>query len=115
LGDLVAVMKDRLVGRSSIEPLAELPAIEAVLGAPLSTDANAVSDLGLGLRKLCGVIASSPQFLLVGLSPPDGESVPKLTPYASSYGAICSEVESKLNSDVTVTCHDDGSLSINVR
>ena len=115
-GDVVAALKDRLVGQARVSHemaagTSELAAIEAITG-PLAASAAGVADLEARARALCGVLVSSPQFLLTGLSAPDSTYVPVLTPDEASYGAVCSAVaERGLAGNLALTC-GDGSLSV---
>ncbi len=112
--DLIVALKDRLLGRATIDEAAERPALEAILGSTLDADANTLSDAAGSLRKVCGAIVSSPQFLLAGLTPKDTSAVPMLTPVSASYGAICRQVAAVLPPSLKVTCSADGSsLSLN--
>jgi hypothetical protein len=115
VGDLVSVLKDRIMGEPAIESSAEKAMIEGFFGASLSSDANALVDLSASLRKVCGVMITSPQFLLLGVQPKDGAAVPKNTPQASSYQALCSKVAAlPLSNKLSVTCTDGEPLTVNV-
>ncbi len=111
-GDVVAALKDRLVGQPSIGHeviggTSELAATEAIVG-PLGSAAATAADLEARTRELCGVIVSSPQFLLTGMTAPDSTYVPALTPEEASYGAVCSAVaERGLAGNLALTCADD--------
>ena len=115
-GDLVAALKDRLVGQARVSHemaagSSELAATEAITG-PLAASAAAVPDLEARARALCGVLVSSPQFLLTGLTAPDSTYVPVLTPEEAGYGAVCSAVADRgLAGNLALTC-GDGSLSV---
>jgi hypothetical protein len=112
--DLIIALKDRLLGRATIDETKERPALEAMLGTTLDADGNALTDPATSLRKLCGVMVSSPQFLLAGITPKDARTVPSLTPVSASYGAICRQVAAVLPPSLKVTCSADGSsLSLN--
>ena len=69
-GDVVAVIKDRLVGEPVAARVAGAPgepeALERVLGVALDAPA-AQLDVGAA-RRLCGVLLASPQFLLAGVA-----------------------------------------------
>jgi hypothetical protein len=111
--DLVLALKDRLVGRATIDEATERPALEEILGATLDEDGNSLSDPAGSLRKICGVLVSSPQFLLAGLTPPDSRAVPMLTPVSANYASICRQVAATLPPTLKLTCSADGSLSLN--
>ena len=88
LGDVAAALKDRLIGEPAIAAGAEHDGIGALIGSldgPAST-ANAAS-----LRKLCGVLVESPQFLLQGVAGKGGDR-PKLTPASAGYDAVCADL-----------------------
>ena len=111
-GDVVAALKDRLVGQATIEHevgagTSELAATQIIMG-PLTASAADVPDLDTRARELCGVLVSSPQFLLTGMTAPDSTYVPRLTPEDASYGAVCSAVaERGLAGNLALTCGDD--------
>ncbi len=111
-GDLVAALKDRLVGEASVSHqviagASERAAIEAIMG-PLVDSAAEVADLDARARELCGVLVSSPQFLLTGMSAPDSTYVPVLTPEEATYGSVCAAVaERGLAGNLALTCADD--------
>ncbi|HKE13467.1 MAG TPA: hypothetical protein VKB80_01265 [Kofleriaceae bacterium] len=124
VGDVVAALKDRLTGDARVgdEPAAsgapaasdvtERAALEALLGAPLARAASDAPDLEAHARALCGVLLSSPQFLLGGMAAPDASTIPLLTPEAASYGAICSSVADRdLPGGLVLTC-GDSALSV---
>jgi hypothetical protein len=85
--DAVTALKDRLVGDPSVDPVEEAPALEALIGGTL--DSTDLTDLDDKLRKTCGVLVSSPQFLLGGTVPGDTRVVPKLAPSDISYVGTC--------------------------
>jgi len=115
-GDLVAALKDRLVGQAAVSHevmggTSELAAIEAMVG-PLAETAADVADLDARARELCGVLVSSPQFLLTGMTAPDSTYVPVLTPEEARYRAVCSAVADRgLAGNLALTCSSD-SLSV---
>ncbi|MEO8844713.1 MAG: hypothetical protein ABI591_24185 [Kofleriaceae bacterium] len=86
--DLVAALKDRLIGEPTIDPGAETAALSAIVGdlsAPASTITAPV------LRQVCGALVGTPQFLLSGIAG-HGGTLPKLTPATAQYLAVCTEV-----------------------
>ena len=109
VGDVVALVKDRLVG----EPIAPAPAdggpaeaaaIEALIGAPLSAPA---ADLdAAGLRRLCGVLLSSPQFVLSGVAGAGGPA-PALTLPGDRFDDACARIRDAGLSGWTITCNPD--------
>ena len=91
VADAVIALKDRLVGEPFIADGAETDALVAIVG-PLDGpggNANAGS-----LRRVCAALLGSPQFLLQGIAGKGGD-VPKLTPPAASYDAVCGELAAK--------------------
>ncbi len=86
--DLVAALKDRLVGEPAIGEGAELDALTAIVGA---LDAPATGVTASKLRQVCGALVESPQFLLQGMAGRGGD-IPKLTPATAGYDAVCSDL-----------------------
>lgn len=77
VADVIAVLKDRLIGEPVIDVAgAEGAALVAIVG-PLDAAAPALT--ADGLRRVCGALLESPQFLLQGIAGRGGE-VPLLTP-----------------------------------
>ena len=118
VGDVVAALKDRLIGQQGIgdEPgdsgASERAAVESLFGVPLATVAADASDLEAHARALCGVLLSSPQFVLTGMAAPDASTIPLLTPDAASYDAICSSLADRgLRDGLILTC-GDSALSV---
>jgi hypothetical protein len=110
--DVVVALKDRMVGTTALDASLEVPALEGLLGQPLSAKASALTSLNASLRQVCGAIASSPQFLLGGIVPSDAESVPALTPSSASYAALCAALAQKSPDGVVVTCHGSEPLTV---
>lgn len=113
--DLLEVLKDRIFGQTSIDEEAERPALEAMLGTSLDADASTLVDPNPTLRRVCGVMITSPQALLspIAVVPPDGSSVPKLTPNTDKYASLCSSLEAlTLPDGVTVTCNGEEPLTV---
>ncbi len=65
LGDAIAALKDRLIQAPAIAE-AEAPLLEDLLGAPLGLAAAEVEGLSERLRRVCGALVESPDFLLDG-------------------------------------------------
>lgn len=86
--DLVAALKDRVVGEPGIDDGAETTALTATLGA---LTAPIVAGDEAQLRVVCGALLGSPQFLLQGIAGKGGPR-PKLTPMAADYPAVCADV-----------------------
>jgi hypothetical protein len=86
--DLVAALKDRLIGEPTIDPGAETAALTAIvgdLGAPASTITAPA------LRQVCAALVGTPQFMLAGIAGRGG-TLPKLTPATAQYAAVCADV-----------------------
>ena len=88
--------------QSQLAPTAEeRAAIESLVGRPLSTP---LRDAGAdALRRVCGALLASPQFLLQGLEPLDGatsEGIRLVVPEVSSAG-LCTSLAAALPA---VTC-----------
>jgi len=86
--DVIAALKDRLIGEPAIADGAESDALTAIVG-PLEGPANAVT--ADGLRRVCGALSESPQYLLQGIAGRGGER-PKLTPTNAGYDAVCADL-----------------------
>jgi hypothetical protein len=113
LEDVIVALKDRLVSDPELSDAAERAAIEAMVGSPVSTRAADVTDLEGGLRRVCGAIMSSPQFLLAGQSSQKPAGAPLLVAPDASFDAVCTRLAAfTLPGNLTVTC-SPGSLSIN--
>jgi hypothetical protein len=111
--DLVVALKDRLVGEPDVDPADEQPALEAMLGAPLDAPAAALGpDPTPALRRVCGALVASPQFLMGGIVPPDRDKAPRLTPHAATYRFVCQQIaDAGLTDGLTLTCAD-GALTL---
>lgn len=86
--DAVSALKDRLVGEPSIADGPEADAIVALVG-PLDGPATGVT--ADKLRRVCGALVESPQFLLQGIAGRGGAR-PLLTPANVDYAAVCGEL-----------------------
>jgi hypothetical protein len=97
LGDVIIAVKDRLIGEPWIEPMQEKNLIATLVTGDLD---NKQSDFWeVQARAYCGVVLSSPQFMLGGMVPRDVQEIPKLTLPQVSYGSLCSNLvaTAKLN------------------
>jgi hypothetical protein len=108
-GDVVSALKDRLIGEPVIEEGAEAAALSAIVGT-LEDPASGVS--ADALRRVCGALVGSPQFLLQGIAGRGGPR-PKLTPANADYSAVCADLA---GSDVglsgrIVTCGEKATLA----
>ena len=88
----------------------EATQLETLFGGPLDRKASEATGLEAAARQLCGVLLSSPQFVLSGAAGRGGE-VPKLTPEPWTFGTVCGAVAPRV-SDATVTCGTDGTLTV---
>jgi len=115
VGDLVSVLKDRIMGDATVATGTEKTQLEGLFGASLSSDAAAATDLTGSLRRVCGAFITTPQFLLLGLQAKDGSEVPKATPANYSYQTLCTKVAAlPLSDKLSVTCTDGQPLTVNV-
>lgn len=106
--DAVVALKDRLVGAPSIDA-EEAPMLEALMGDQLAS--TTLTSLDADLRKVCGALVSSPQFMLGGVPPKDTRAIPKLTPTEVSYPSICAALSAALSASYSIEC-DPTSLSV---
>ncbi|MBX3158700.1 MAG: hypothetical protein KF773_22215 [Deltaproteobacteria bacterium] len=83
--DTVTALKDRVIGEPSIAEGAETDALVAIVGSLDNLAGAASAD---SLRRVCGALVGSPQFLLQGIAGRGGER-PKLTPADAGYDAVC--------------------------
>ena len=105
VGDGIIALKDRLTGEPAIDPTVEKPALEALIGAPL-TSAD-LGDLDAQLRIVCGVLVSTPQLMLGGIAPRDTRDIPRLTPADITYQGTCGYLAAYLagaGTPYVVTC-----------
>ncbi len=100
VGDVISALKDRLTNEPAIDPGAEATALAAIVG-PL--DASATAATVDGVRRVCGALVVSPQFLLQGIAGRGGEP-PILTPGDASYASVCSDVASRGLAGFTIAC-----------
>ncbi len=114
--DVVIALKDRLIGEPRVDESGEGEALAVVMGGGLDRVAGTVTDLEARTRTLCGVLLASPQFVLSGAAGRGGE-VPRLTPPAWQYGAVCADVGPRVadvaGSGLAVAC-EDGDLTVTV-
>lgn len=113
LSEVVLAVKDRFVNEPFIDDtvgptgVSEADAIEAILGLPLTTPVSTIPDLDSRMRSFCGVLLSSPQFLLSGIAPRGGD-IPQLTLTEAAYFTICADFESSgLDGGLQVSCKID--------
>jgi len=104
VGAAVIALKDRLVGEPALDP-AEKADLAVLLGGPL--DATDLTGLDQKLRSVCGVLVSTPDFMLGGIAPVDTRTVPALTPPEINYAGTCNYVAQFVvgsGAPYTVTC-----------
>jgi hypothetical protein len=87
LADVVIAIKDRLVGEPWIESSKERSLLTSLLAANL--DDKQLAFLDTRARVYCGMLLSSPQFLLGGIVPRDSNESPKLILPETSYDSVC--------------------------
>jgi hypothetical protein len=90
--EVVVALKDRLIGEPVIVDDAERAALGTLLAAPLTSPAGMLTEAKL--RKLCGVLVATPQFLMHGIAGRGGAR-PRLTPADASYDALCTALASR--------------------
>jgi hypothetical protein len=105
VGDVVAAIKDRLIGEPAVVDGSEAAALAAVFGKSLDQPAAGVT--ADQARVLCGALLESPQFLLQGIAGRGGER-PKLTPQDVAYDTVCADVATHV---AGVTCAN-GALTL---
>ncbi|WP_437317568.1 hypothetical protein [Sorangium sp. So ce385] len=94
VADVIAALKDRIVGDPGLGDAGEREALEQVLGASLDAEVAALDPEALErrVRGVCGALLESPQFMLGTLVPRGVEATPKLTPPDAAYGAVCARL-----------------------
>lgn len=114
--DVVEALKDRLIGHPGVDhggDRSEADAIGDLYGGALSRSASTVTNLETSTRQLCGVLLSSPQFVLSGAAGKSLPEAPKLTPTAFQFDAVCDDLAARTGTSATVTCAD-GTLTVTV-
>lgn len=113
VSEVVLAVKDRLVNEPFIgdtpgpNGVSEAEAIEAVIGVPLTTPVSTIPDLDSRIRSLCGVLLSSPQFLLSGIAPGGGD-IPQMTLTEAAFYTICADLETRgLDGGLQLACELD--------
>jgi len=109
--EVVVALKDRVIGEPMIVDDAERTAVATLLGGTLDRPASAVDEAKL--RKLCGVLLQSPQFLMQGIAGRGGDR-PRLTPTDAGYDALCAALASRdlgIAGQV-VTCTPGGGITL---
>jgi len=91
--DVVAAIKDRLIGEPTIAAGAETEALVALIGADLDAPATAVT--AEAARGLGGALLGTPRFLLQGMAGGGGD-LPALTPEPARYAAVCAALAARV-------------------
>jgi hypothetical protein len=108
VGDVVAAIKDRLIGEPGVFDGSESAALASIFGKALDQPAAGVT--ADQARVLCGALLESPQFLLQGIAGRGGDR-PKLTPEGARYDAVCADVTTHVagtactNGKLTLAAH----------
>lgn len=105
LRDAAIALKDRLITDPVLTDPTEQALVEALLGYPVDTPLSDVSDAEAGLRRLCGALLSSPQFLLAGYARTDrlGEQ-PTIVLPGSSFEELCNAHAATFMDPGKMTC-----------
>ena len=90
--EIVAAVKDRLIGEPTIVDDAERTALGTLLATPLTSPAGMVTEAKI--RKLCGVLLGTPQFLMQGIAGRGGTR-PRLTPADAGYDTLCTALATR--------------------
>ena len=115
VGELLKVLKDRIMGETTLSDATEKQLLAAMTGASLDADASTVPDLGGSLRAACGAMITSPQFLLLGVQPKDSTDIPAQTPAPYTYQSLCTKLATlPLGDKLSVTCTSGSALTVNV-
>ncbi len=115
IGELVKVLKDRIMGETTITDTTEKSLMQSIVGSSMDADPTTLADLNGTLRQVCGAMITSPQFLMLGVQPKDGTDVPALTPTVNSYQTLCTAVAAlPLSDKLSITCTSGQPLTVNV-
>lgn len=113
LADVVRSLKDRLVGEPFLHD-EERPLLEALLEAPLESSFAALSvGKRQNLRRVCGVLLQTPQYLLSGLAPekpPAGTPAPLVLPDDAAEN-VCDRLRKSPPNGWVVSC-EGGAVSV---
>lgn len=110
--DVVASLKNRLLVEPDIDDTSEAALIATLFEVEdLDTPLASAEGWEDRLRRLCGVLVSTPQFLLAGNAPADQATTPRLE-MNGSYQSICENYASAFYDPLvwTVTCSEDSVL-----
>lgn len=89
LRDVAVALKDRLVSEPDISD-AEAPLLAELFGfATLETRLTSASGWEWAMRRLCGVLAASPQFVLHGLAPGTQQTRPRIVLPGEAFSDHC--------------------------
>lgn len=109
LTDAAIALKDRLLTETAVAT-DEAVLIAGILGVDsLDAPLGQVDGWQGKIRRYCGVLLQTPQFMLAGVSPADQAANPKLTVGATSYKQLCEKAGNTLFDPTvwSVTCEDD--------
>jgi hypothetical protein len=101
VGDVVTLIKDRLVGEPIDTTGGEPAAIEALIGTSLASPASGLT--AAPMRRFCGVLLSSPQFVLGGIAG-QGATPGLLTLPGDTFDDACAEIAAASGTGWSVTC-----------
>ncbi len=108
LADLAMALKDRLITDPDLSDADERALVEALFGQPLDTRVSDAVDPEGGLRRLCGALVVSPQFLLVGgHGPTRAEKRTTIVLEGESWSDLCTYHATKAFPATGMTCKDD--------
>lgn len=113
--DVLTVLKDRFMSDLKLDD-AEKKLLVDMMGASLASPASSVADLNGSLRRVCGAMISSPQFLMLGVQAKDGSTVAAAVPAAYNYDAFCTKLAAvSLPDNLTISCTSGSALTVNVK
>ncbi len=110
ISDVAIAMKDRLLTAPDIDPVVEGGFIADLFQVDsIATKLADAPDWKAGVRRYCGVLLETPQFLLAGVPGPDQNTLPKLVVANAAYQPLCEELTGIVfdAADWTVECGED--------
>ncbi len=112
VGDAVASLKDRLIQEPAIAA-DEAALIEALIATPLTGLAAEAPELEQGLRRFCGVLLESPQFMLAGApGVVPAEAAAPLIVEGGGFDALCATIASSWDAAAWTVACADGDLTL---
>lgn len=114
VGDVVSALKDRLITQPDIAADGEAALIAALLEVDsLETPLADVEDWAARLRRYCGLLLQTPQFMLAGVADPDQVLAPSIIVGLATYQAECESLSATMfdPTEWIVTC-GEASLTI---